>query len=83
MRLKWVLFLYLKLKNIDNYKEVYLSSGEVGSLATIKLIALNNHVIDDVREDVLHGTINNPIFIQSVKLNALFEAKGTAISVLN
>lgn len=67
----------------DNYREVYLSSGEVGSLATIKLIALNNHVIDDVREDVLHGTINNPIFIQSVKLNALFEAKGTAISVLN
>ena len=66
----------------DYSQGVYVTSMSSTYSAKIKLVAFNTHVENNVQEDTLPGVIINPKYVDGGTINALFEAKGTAVSVL-
>ena len=66
----------------DYSEDIYVSSGNSTYVAKIKLIAFNTHLDNNVQEDTLPGTLSKPKYIEGGTINALFEAKNTAVSVL-
>ena len=66
----------------DYSQSVYVTSMSSTYSAKIKLVAFNTHVENNVQEDTLPGVIINPKYVDGGTINALFEAKGTAVSVL-
>ena len=63
-------------------EEVYVSSANIAYPAKIKLVAFNNQLENNVQESLIPGSISNPKYMDSITINAVFEAKGTAVSVL-
>lgn len=66
----------------DYAQDVYVTSTSTTYSAKINLVAFNTHIENNVQEDVLPGVILKPKYVFGCRLNALFEAKNTAISVL-
>ena len=63
-------------------QDVYVTSASTTYSAKIKLVAFNTHIDNNVQEDTIPGVITNPKYVDGGTINALFEAKGTAVSVL-